>query len=662
MSPETLGTRFSIKKKLALLFLGFALIPSAVVGTVSYWFSKNLSEKYALNVESLAAETLNRVSGFLPLIQNTLLALSNKSEMSDVSNGVAGMEIVSISQVLSEAAKLNPGFQLVLVTDPSRTIQASSEPGSPLIGKSMEDSPEYHEALEGKISRGRFIMTRLPGRPACGFWVHAPLYSAWNKSTPIGVLSGLFSLEPIARLLDQTKIEGKPQDTSRYMALLRDDGMLLAAPSFVIEDQPPLSLNLFSQFPALASAARGKERSASRFTLSRFKDRWGDKVGGLATSPEAGLTVLTLVDRSVVFRQINTLGNFLAIFTVLVIALSALSAWPISRLMTKPMSIAVDIAKQVASGDLTATVEVTSDDETGQLLAAIKEMTDSLNSLVRRIKQSSIQLVSTTTEITAASRQQEAAVDDFGASTGEIATAVQEISATSKELVSTMDDLSGVAEAAALLADAGRSGLTGMETTMQQLVRASAAISSKLAVINEKTSNINSVIATIAKVADQTNLLSLNAGIEAEKAGEYGLGFAVVAREIRRLADQTATATLDVEEMVKEMQSAVSSGVMEMDKFTETVRKGVQDTGRINGQMARIIEGVEELAPRFAAVNEGIQSQSRGARQIGHAMSQLNDAARQTAGSLHEFNSATEALNDAVRTLKGEISGFKVRT
>ena len=155
MSSETPGTRFSIKKKLALLFVGFALIPSAVVGTVSYWFSRNLSEKYALNVESLAVETLNRVNGLLPHVQNILLALSNKSELSDVSSGAAGMEIVSISQVLSEASKINPGFQLLLVTDPGRTIQASNEPGSALIGKSMEDSPEYHEALEGKISRSR---------------------------------------------------------------------------------------------------------------------------------------------------------------------------------------------------------------------------------------------------------------------------------------------------------------------------------------------------------------------------------------------------------------------------------------------------------------------------------------------------------------------------
>ena len=99
-------------------------------------------------------------------------------------------------------------------------------------------------------------------------------------------------------------------------------------------------------------------------------------------------------------------------------------------------------------------------------------------------------------------------------------------------------------------------------------------MNAKLAVLNEKASNINQVVTTITKVADQTNLLSLNAAIEAEKAGEHGRGFAVVATEIRRLADQTAIASYDIEQLVKEMQSAVSAGVMGMDKFSEEVRRG----------------------------------------------------------------------------------------
>ena len=114
-----------------------------------------------------------------------------------------------------------------------------------------------------------------------------------------------------------------------------------------------------------------------------------------------------------------------------------------------------------------------------------------------------------------------------------------------------------------------------MAVEMRQLVESTASVSAKLGMIREKADSINAVVTTITKVADQTNLLSINAAIEAEKAGEYGRGFAVVATEIRRLADQTGVATYDIEQMVKEIQSAVSAGVMGMDNFSEQVRRGM---------------------------------------------------------------------------------------
>src|ERR1700755_1535353 len=129
-----------------------------------------------------------------------------------------------------------------------------------------------------------------------------------------------------------------------------------------------------------------------------------------------------------------------------------------------------------------------------------------------------------------------------------------------------------------------------MSTTMQQIIDASGAVYTKLAVLNEKAGGINQVVTTITKVADQTNLLSLNAAIEAEKAGEYGRGFAVVSSEIRRLADQTAVATYDIEQMVTEIQSAVAAGVMGMDKFAEEVRRGMHDVQQIGGQLTQVIQ------------------------------------------------------------------------
>lgn len=335
----------------------------------------------------------------------------------------------------------------------------------------------------------------------------------------------------------------------------------------------------------------------------------------------------------------------------------------IANSITQPISVAVQAAERVASGDLTTHIKVPvgeKQDETGQLLGAIDAMTCNLNSLVSHVKHSSIQLVSTATGIAANVKQQQAAVSDFGSSTTEIAAAAKQISATSRELLQTMNEVSIVAGDTASLADTGRNNLREMESTIGQLGHATQSISTKLSAIREKADEINVVVTTITKVADQTNLLSLNASIEAEKAGEYGLGFAVVAREIRRLADQTAVATLDIEQMVKEMQAAVSAGVMEMDRFARDVQRGVEEVARIGTQQGGIIERVQTLPPRFKQVNEGMQAQAQGAGQISDAMVQLNDGAQRTVSTLDEFSKAASDLHAAVNTLKEEVARFRI--
>jgi methyl-accepting chemotaxis protein WspA len=212
----------------------------------------------------------------------------------------------------------------------------------------------------------------------------------------------------------------------------------------------------------------------------------------------------------------------------------------------------------------------------------------------------------------------------------------------------------------AACAETGHTELGGMETAMRQLAKSTAAISSRLGMISERANKISTVVTTINKISDQTALLSLNAAIEAEKAGEFGKGFSVVAREISRLADQTAVATEDIEGVVREMQSSVSSGVMEMDKFSEEVRRRVEEVNGIAGQLGRIIDQVRALGPEFEAAREGVNAQTEGAQQISEAMVQLAQTADQTRESLGEFKGATEQLNAAVQGLQGQVSRFKV--
>ena len=194
-----------------------------------------------------------------------------------------------------------------------------------------------------------------------------------------------------------------------------------------------------------------------------------------------------------------------------------------------------------------------------------------------------------------------------------------------------------------------------MDLTMRSLAGSTDSIKAKLSVISERAANINLVVTTITKVADQTNLLSINAAIEAEKAGEYGLGFLVVAREIRRLADQTAVATLDIERMVKEMHSSVAVGVMEMDKFSDQVRQGVTETEKIREQLAQIIADVQNSTDRFDQVTAGMQVQATGADQIREAMIRINNGAGDSAVSIQELNKALIYMREAVGALRDEV-------
>ena len=318
----------------------------------------------------------------------------------------------------------------------------------------------------------------------------------------------------------------------------------------------------------------------------------------------------------------------------------------------------VGVAERIAAGDLLVQVKPQSGrDVMGNALA---NMVDRLSTLVGEVQKSGIRVNSSVTEIAATAKQQQATASEIAATTTQIGATSKEISATSKELVKTMNEVSTAAEQSASLASGGHVGLSRMEESMRHIMEAAGSINSKLTVLNEKAGNINQVVTTITRVADQTNLLSLNAAIEAEKAGEYGRGFAVVATEIRRLADQTAVATYDIEQMVKEIQSAVSAGVMGMDKFSEEVRRGMQEIEQVGGQLAQIIQQVEALAPRCEAVNEGMQAHATGAEQITEALGQLSQAAQQTVDSLRQSGQALEGLNQVSSDLRSGVSRFKL--
>ncbi|GAC1316056.1 MAG: Wsp signal transduction system chemoreceptor WspA [Collimonas sp.] len=351
----------------------------------------------------------------------------------------------------------------------------------------------------------------------------------------------------------------------------------------------------------------------------------------------------------------------LLVALVITLAAALICGFFLLRAVTRPMADLISALEVIRSGDLSQRLNLHRQDEFQALEAGLNRMSDELTGLVGQAQKSAIQVTTSVVEIAATAKQQQATANETAATTTEIGATSREIYSTSRELVNTMNEVSSGAEEAARLVGTGQAGLTQMEDTMRHVMDAAGSVNAKLAILNEKASNINQVVTTITKVAGQTNLLSLNAAIEAEKAGEYGRGFSVVATEIRRLADQTAVATYDIEQMVKEIQSAVSAGVMGMDKFSEEVRRGIADVQNVGVQLSQIIQQVQALTPRFQSVNEGVQAQAIGAEQISQALGQLSDAAHQSVESLRQSSQAIDELTLTANGLRNGVSRFKLK-
>ena len=348
------------------------------------------------------------------------------------------------------------------------------------------------------------------------------------------------------------------------------------------------------------------------------------------------------------------------------------------NLIFKPVSQITEIAKHIASGDLNAgSVAIRKmknqaegkfivgwiirhGNEIGNLVTSFETMISGLSDLIGEVRTSGDSVSVSGNKIRSTAEHIDAAVNRQAASTNEVTATSRLISKTSKELVGIMSDVADSASESAQMAEALQGNIAKREQSLIKLVDSTDSVSSRLAAINEKASRINQIVTTIARIADQTNLLSLNAAIEAEKAGQFGQGFSVVAREMRRLADQTVIAAEDIELMVRDMQTAVSSGVIEMEAFNQEVRSSVDEVGQMSSDLGLIVDQVRVLNPRFSDVSRSMGDQADSAEQISDAMGDLSESAAGTTEYLEDFNRTVASLNYTVQTLTGAVDGFQV--
>ena len=334
--------------------------------------------------------------------------------------------------------------------------------------------------------------------------------------------------------------------------------------------------------------------------------------------------------------QIDTLyadaARILAIIGVATILFGAGCGVFLTRSITRPLARAVGLAQQVASGDLTADIQVSSRDEVGDLLAALKIMNESLLKTVSEVRSGTEAIVTASQEIATGNL-------DLSSRTEQQASSLEETASSMEELTSTVrQNADSARQASTLASSASAIAVRGGEVVSQVVVT--------MASINASSKQIGDIIGVIDSIAFQTNILALNAAVEAARAGEQGRGFAVVASEVRNLAQRSAGAAKEIRTLIIDSVAKVDAGGRLVDEAGSTMQEIVQG-------ITRVTDIVSEIASASAEQTLGIE-------QVNAAISQMDDVTQQNAALVEEAAAAAQSLQDQAASLAQLVSTFTV--
>jgi methyl-accepting chemotaxis protein len=357
---------------------------------------------------------------------------------------------------------------------------------------------------------------------------------------------------------------------------------------------------------------------------------------------------------------INLDRNIIIGMLVVAISMALLLAFLIVRSLTAPLSRLVKVADTIAAGDLSANVEVTSKDETGQLMQAMKTMTENLRSIVSQLSSTSSQVATASSQLHSTSEQIATGAEEVAAQAGTVATAGEEMSATSGDIA---QNCQMAAEGAQRASQAAQNGAAVVEKTVLVMGQIAAKVQESARTVEslgERSDQIGEIIGTIEDIADQTNLLALNAAIEAARAGEQGRGFAVVADEVRALAERTTRATKEIGEMIKAIQRETKGAVSVMEQGVEQVESGTVEAARSGDALRDILQQINDVAMQVGQIATAAEEQTATTSEISSNMSQITDVVQQTSRGAQESASAAAQLNNTAEELQRLVRQFKL--
>ena len=355
-------------------------------------------------------------------------------------------------------------------------------------------------------------------------------------------------------------------------------------------------------------------------------------------------------------------GSNMFIFIVIVLAtvICAFISALIARGITRPLVEGVEVARRIADGDLTVEVEAASTDETGQLMAALGNMVASLRNLISRTADVSNSITAASCELHTTAEQIANGAEEVASQTSTVATASEEMAATSSDIARNCTMAADASKYTAESATAGAQIVSETITGMSRIADRVRQTSQTVTALGTRSDQIGEIVGTIEDIADQTNLLALNAAIEAARAGEQGRGFAVVADEVRALAERTTRATKEISEMIKAIQRETHEAVKSMEEGVHEVEKGAATSQKSGQALEDILNRINEVTMQISQIATAAEEQTATTNEVTCNVQMVTEVVSQTAQGANDTADAASELAKQATMLQNIVSRFRV--
>ncbi|MGN5373928.1 methyl-accepting chemotaxis protein [Sphingomonas hankookensis] len=349
-----------------------------------------------------------------------------------------------------------------------------------------------------------------------------------------------------------------------------------------------------------------------------------------------------------------TLGLLLAILIAVAVAVA------IRRSIVRPLDNFMRFVGRIGEGDLSTTTDATGQDELGRLGRTLNDMVGGLRTIATQNRAATNDLNAATTEIRASTQEQAASVEEQLAAVQETAATVDQITHSGAQITRRAQEVIAQAQATAQVSDAGLSAVGDTARAMDAIREQAEAVATNIVALSEKTQAIGDIIATVNDVSERSHLLALNASIEAAAAGEQGRSFAIVASEMKLLADQAKGATRNVRSILGDIQRGINSSVMLTEEAVKRVASGKERTDAGHAAIEELAARVQENVQTFQQIVASTNQQQIGIEQVTIALQNIREASQQTAASTRQLDQAASDLGELSRALVGLTERYRL--